>query len=61
MGAIAAVMLAVTALGSTTRDWPPFLRPSDEYPAPITNAVRRLWTDATFTRAVTADPAEVFK
>lgn len=59
VGAITVLTLAVTALGAGTGDWPPFLRPSDEYPAPIANAVTRLWTDATFTRTVTAEPAPV--
>ena len=59
VGAITVLTLAVTAPGSAARDWPPFLRPSDEYPAEIANAVRRLWTEATFTRAVTAEPAPV--
>ena len=57
--ATALLVLAVTPLGSTPRDWPPFLRASDQYPADIARAVRRLWTDATFTRTVSADPAPV--
>ena len=59
MSATALLALTVTSLGSAPRDWPPFLRATDEYPAPIATAVRRLWTDATFTRTVTADPAPV--
>jgi hypothetical protein len=57
--ATALLALTVTPLGSAPRDWPPFLRARDEYPAQITSAVRRLWTDATFTRTVSADPAPV--
>jgi hypothetical protein len=57
--AIAFLVLTVTSLGSAPPDWPPFLRPSEEYPAQITKAVRRLWSDATFTRTVSADPAPV--
>jgi hypothetical protein len=59
VGAIAVVTLAVTALGAATGDWPPFLRPNNEYPAQIANTVGRLWTDATFTRTVIAEPAPV--
>jgi len=51
--------LTVTSLGSAPRDWPPFLRASDAYPLHIANAVRRLSTDATFTRTVSAEPAPV--
>jgi hypothetical protein len=59
VSATALLALTVTSLGSAPRDWPPFLRASDEYPAEIASAVRRLWTDATFTRTVSADPAPV--
>jgi hypothetical protein len=59
LSATALLALTVTSLGSAPRDWPPFLRASDEYPAQIAGAVRRLWTDATFTRTVSADPAPV--
>jgi hypothetical protein len=55
----ALLALTVTSLGSPPRDWPPFLRASDEYPAQIARAVRRLWTEATFSRTVSADPAPV--
>jgi hypothetical protein len=55
----ALLALTVTSLGSPPRDWPPFLRASDAYPVQIASAVRRLWTDATFTRTVSADPAPV--
>jgi hypothetical protein len=55
----ALLVLTVTSLGSTPRDWPPFLRASDEYPAQIASAVGRLWSDATFTRTVSGDPAPV--
>jgi hypothetical protein len=55
----ALLALTVTSLGSAPRDWPPFLRASNEYPAQIASAVRRLWTDATFTRTVSTDPAPV--
>jgi len=51
--------VAVTALGSVPRDWPPFLPAGDDYPADLANAVRRLWTEATFTRTVKAAPAPV--
>jgi hypothetical protein len=57
--AMAFMALTVTALGSASPDWPPFLRAREEYPAEISNAVRRLWIDATFTRTVSADPAPV--
>ena len=59
VGATALLVLTVTSLGSAPGDWPPFLRARDEYPAHIAHAVRRLWTDATFTRAVSADAAPV--
>jgi hypothetical protein len=60
VGAVMAfVVLAVTSLGSAPPDWPPFMRAKEHYPAPIASAVRRLWTDATFTRTVKADPAPV--
>lgn len=55
----ALLAVTVTCLGSTPRDWPPFLRASDEYPAQIATAVRRLWTEATFSRTVSADAAPV--
>ena len=51
--------LAAASPGSAARDWPPFLRASDEYPTHIENAVRRLWVDATFTRTVSAEPIPV--
>lgn len=51
--------LTVTPLGSAGGDWPPFLHASDGYPVQIASAVRRLWTDATFTRTVGAEPAPV--
>lgn len=51
--------LAVVSPGSAARDWPPYLRGSDEYPAHIATAVRRLWADATFTRTVSAEPVPV--
>ena len=57
--ATALLTLTLTSLGSAQRDWPPFLRASAEYPAPIAEAIRRLWNDATFTRTVSADPAPV--
>ena len=47
------------SLAAAARDWPPFLRASEEYPAPIVSAVGRLWTEATFTRTVSSDPAPV--
>ena len=53
------LVFAVTSFGSVPGDWPPFLRAGEDYPAPITSAVKRLWTDATFTRTVNADPAPV--
>jgi hypothetical protein len=53
------VVLALTSFGSVSPDWPPFLRAGDDYPAPIASAIKRLWTDATFTRTVKADPAPV--
>ena len=53
------VVLALTSFGSVSPDWPPFLRAGDDYPAPIASAIKRLWTDATFTRTVTTDPAPV--
>jgi hypothetical protein len=59
VGATALLALAVTSPRSAPRDWPPFLRASDEYPAHIANAVRRLWLDSTFTRTVSAEPAPV--
>lgn len=59
VSATALLALAVTSLGAAPRDWPPFLRASDEYPAQIASAVGRLWTDATFTRTVRAEPAPV--
>jgi hypothetical protein len=57
--AMALLMLTVTSLGSAPRDWPPFLPASEEYPAPMADAIRRLWIDATFTRTVSGDPAPV--
>ena len=51
--------LAVASPGSAAPDWPPFLRASDEYPADIATAVRRLWADATFTRTLSAEPVAV--
>jgi hypothetical protein len=59
VSATALLALTVTSLRAAPRDWPPFLRASEEYPAQIASAVRRLWTDATFTRTVSADPAPV--
>ena len=59
VGATVLLALAETSPGSAPGDWPPFLRASDEYPAPIETAIRRLWNDATFTRTVSADPAPV--
>lgn len=59
VSATTVLALTVTSLGSAPRDWPPFLRASDQYPAQIAGAVSRLWTDATFTRTVSADPAPV--
>jgi hypothetical protein len=57
----AAALLALTAISprAAPQDWPPFLRASDQYPAQIATAVRRLWTDATFTRTVSGDHAPV--
>ncbi len=57
--ATALLALTATSLASASRDWPPFLAASDAYPPPIASAVQRLWTDATFTRTVSADPAAV--
>jgi hypothetical protein len=57
--ATALLALTATALGSATHAWPPFLGASDAYPPSIASAVRRLWTDATFTRRVSADPVPV--
>src|SRR5688500_5164100 len=57
--AIAFLAITVTSFGSVPGDWPPFLPASDAYPPPIASAVQRLWTDATFTRTVSADPAAV--
>ena len=51
--------LAASSSGSGAPDWPPFLRSSDQYPAHIATAVRRLWADATFTRTVSAQPVPV--
>ena len=59
VGTLAFFMLAVTSFGSAPSDWPPFLRAGDDYPAPIARAIKRLWTEATFTRTVKADPAPV--
>jgi hypothetical protein len=56
---MAAFVLTVTSLGAAPRDWPPFVRASEEYPAHIADAIRRLWIDATFTRTVSGDPAPV--
>jgi hypothetical protein len=56
---MAFLALTVTALGSAPPGWPPFLRASEEYPPQIATTVRRLWSDATFTRTVRADPAPV--
>jgi hypothetical protein len=56
--ATALLALTVTARGAPT-DWPPFLRASEEYPAQIATAVKRLWVDATFTRTVSGEPAPV--
>jgi hypothetical protein len=53
------LVFAPTSFGSMPTDWPPFLRADDDYPAPIANAIKRLWTDATFTRTVKGDPAAV--
>src|SRR5688500_13322257 len=55
----ALLALTMTALGSPPRDWPPFLRASDEYPAQIASTVRRLWSEPTFSRTVSADAAPV--
>lgn len=55
----AVVTTALASLGSTPRDWPPFLRASAEYPVPIADTIRRLWSDATFTRTVNAESAPV--
>ena len=51
--------LAVSSFGSWPGEWPPFLRARDGYPAPLASAIERLWTDATFTRTVIAEPAAV--
>lgn len=53
--------LFVPSPASTTPpgSWPPFLRAHDQYPSRIADAVGRLWTDATFTRTVTADAGPV--
>jgi hypothetical protein len=53
------LLFTATSVGSAPADWPPFLRPRAEYPAQITKAVERLWSDATFTRTVSAAPAPV--
>lgn len=57
--AMVLLTLTVTSPGAAPRDWPPFLRASAEYPAPIADAIRRLWTHATFTRTVSEAPAPV--
>lgn len=57
--ATALLALTVTSPGSTPRDWPPFLRASDELPAQIASAVRRLWAEPTFRRTVSGEPAPV--
>jgi hypothetical protein len=57
--ATALLALTVTSPSSAPRDWPPFLRASDEYPAQIASVVRRLWLEATFTRTVNAEPVPV--
>ena len=59
MSATVLLALTVTLAGAAPRDWPPFLRASDEYPAQIAATVRQLWTGSTFTRTVSADPAPV--
>jgi hypothetical protein len=51
--------VAVTSWGTATRDWPPFLRASGDYPADVAQSIGRLWLAPTFTRTVTADPASV--
>jgi hypothetical protein len=51
--------LTVSSPGFAASDWPPFLRASSEYPADISNSVRRLWSDATFTRTVSGEPVPV--
>ena len=56
---MAILALDGTALGSAPPDWPPFMRAKERYPAPIASDVTRLWTDATFSRMVKADPAPV--
>ena len=56
---LALLGLAIASLAAVSPDWPPFLRAGQEYPAPVASAVKRLWTNATFTRTVRADPAPV--
>ena len=56
---LALLALTVTSSRSAPGDWPPFLHASDQYPTQIADAVRRLWSDATFTRTVSGDPAPV--
>ena len=57
--AVALLAAAVSSWGTAARDWPPFLRASDEYPPDIAETIGRLWVAPTFTRTVTADAASV--
>jgi len=51
--------VAITSWGTAVRDWPPFLRASDEYPPDVAHTIERLWLAPTFTRTVMGDPASV--
>jgi hypothetical protein len=53
------VGVAVTSSGTAVRDWPPFLRASEQYPPDIAKTIERLWLAPTFTRTVSGDPASV--
>src|SRR4051812_40827218 len=57
--ALALLTLTVASLAAAPRQWPAFLPASEKYSPPIADAIRRLWSDATFTRTVSAAPAPV--
>ena len=59
MMAAGLAVLTVAPARSASRDWPPYLPASDEYPGQIARAITRLWRDPTFTREVRAAPAPV--